>query len=107
MTDDTLSTYRVMELGAAVAAGMDTYSVNLTARRTAEVIEASLYWIPAEKRPVSAIDRDDVVLARPPRPKTLTITHTEGELWKIANFLHEHGCPDTSARLVKAIKAAQ
>ena len=107
MTDDTLSTYRVMELGAAVAAGMDTYSVNLTARRTAEVIEAPLYWIPAEKRPVSAIDRDDVVLARPPRPKTLTITLSEITLNNATGILRQHGYSYTADKLDAAIKAAQ
>lgn len=107
MTDNTLSTYRVMTLGAAVEAGMDTMYTDFECAYTAAVLEASDGWMPANRRPVTDYSRDVLVIARPPRPKTLTITMGEDTLLAIAATMRRHGYEHTADKLDAAIEAAQ
>ena len=73
MTDDTLATYRVMELGAAVEAGMDTIYADLSPINKLATLEDASWWVPADDRPVTDDNRDSIVIARPPRPRTVTV----------------------------------
>ena len=107
MTDDILATCRVMELGDAVEAGMDTAYLDLRYTYTPSNLNNPNLWVPAEERTVGNSNRHSVVIARPPRPKMLTVTVGEITLNNATGILRQHGYSYTADKLDAAIEAAQ